>query len=90
MPTPGERPIYYKGKSIGKGEFGEVHLVFRARDGLVFAAKTFKPPPNKRKRKEELPAWLTRVRREFTLMRDNPHVSCATAMLAVTMNDDAD
>jgi len=86
-PTPGERLIYYKGKMIGKGEFGEVRLVFRARDGLVFAAKTFKPLPNKRKREEELPAWLTKIRKEFTLMRDNPHVSYATAlftMFAVT------
>lgn len=38
-PTPSERLIYYKGRRIGKGQFGEVHLVFRARDGLVFAAK---------------------------------------------------
>lgn len=88
--TSRERPIYYKGKSIGKGEFSEVGLVFRAHDGLVFAALTFKPPPNKRKRKEKLPAWPTRVRREFTLMRDNPHVSCATVVLAVIMNNDAD
>lgn len=57
----------------------EVHLVFRARDGLVFAAKTFKYLPNKWKHEEELSAWLTKIRREFTLMRDNPHVSYATA-----------
>lgn len=76
-PTPGERLIYYKGRKIGKGQFGEVHLVFRARDGLVFAAKTFKPLPKKRKREEELPAWLTKIRRGFTLMRDNPHISYA-------------
>ena len=82
-PTPGERLIYYKGRRIGKGQFGEVHLVFRARDGLVFAAKTFKPLPNKRKHEEELPAWLTKIRREFTLMRDNPHVSYATALFAM-------
>ena len=79
-PTAGERLIYYQGRRIGKGQFGEVHLVFRARDGLVFAVKTFKPLPNKRKHEEELPAWLTKIRREFTLMRDNPHVSYAMAL----------
>ncbi|KAJ2896230.1 hypothetical protein MKZ38_005724 [Zalerion maritima] len=66
-PTPGDRLIYYKGKRVGKREFGEVHLVFRARDGLVFAAKTFKPLLNKRKREEELPAWLTKIQRESLL-----------------------
>ena len=76
--TPGEWPIYYKGKSLGKGEFGEVHLVTRARDRFVFTAKTFKPPSNKRKLEEELPAQLTRVQREFTLIRDNPYISYAT------------
>jgi hypothetical protein len=73
--TPRERLIYYKDKSIGKGTFGEVHRVIRARDGKFFAAKTFKAPPNKRKLDEVDPAWLTGIRREFTVMRDNPHVS---------------
>ncbi|KAI9674976.1 MAG: hypothetical protein M1817_001382 [Caeruleum heppii] len=72
VPTPGERLIYYKGRRIGKGQLGEVHLVSRARDGLVFAAKTFKPLPKKRKHEEDLPAWLTKIRRKFTLMKENP------------------
>lgn len=77
-PTVGEQLIYYKRKFLGKGGFGEVHQVVKARDGLVFAAKTFKRSSNKRKGGEELPAWLEKIRREFTLMRDNPHVSYIT------------
>jgi hypothetical protein len=76
-PTPGEQLIYYNLKCIGNGEFGEVSLSIRGRDGLLCAAKTFKPQPNKRKLKERDPTWLTHIRKEFTLMRDNPHVSCA-------------
>jgi serine/threonine protein kinase len=67
--------VYYNDKSIGKGTFGEVHRAIRARDGKYFAAKTFIPPANKRKLDEVDPAWLTGIRREFAIMRDNPHVS---------------
>lgn len=73
--TPVERLIYYIDKLIGKGAFGEVHRVIKARDGKYFAAKTFTSPANKRKLDDNEPAWLTRIRREFTVMRDNPHVS---------------
>lgn len=73
--TLGERLIYYNDKSIGKGAFGEVHRAIRARDGKYFAAKTFIRPANKRKLDEADPAWLTGIRREFTVMKDNPHVS---------------
>jgi hypothetical protein len=52
--------FYYKGKMIRKGVSGEVNIVFWARDGLVFAANI---PPNKRKRDEEIPAGLTKIRR---------------------------
>jgi hypothetical protein len=79
-PTPGERLIYYDLKCIGKGQFGEVSISIRGRDGLLCAAKTFKPQPNKRKLEEEDPTWLTQIRKEFTLMRDNPHVSCAVTL----------
>lgn len=54
-PTPGERPIYYKAESIGKGAFGEVHKVIKTRNGKFFAAKTFKPLSNKKRRNEIIP-----------------------------------
>lgn len=74
-PTPSERLIYYRDRRIGKGTFGEVHRIIKARDGKYFAAKTFNPPANKNKRKlnEVDPTWLMGIRREFTIMRDNPH-----------------
>ena len=73
--TVDDRLIYYHDEVIGTGTFGEVHRVIRARDGKVLAAKTFKPPANKRKLDEVDPAWLTGIRREFTLMKENSHVS---------------
>ena len=80
-PTPGERLVYYKGKSLGSGQFGEVHMMIRARDGRIFAAKTFASAaktvaslPQKRKREESDPGWLSKIRREFYLMREHPHV----------------
>ena len=68
--TVDERLIYYHDEVIGTGTFGEVHRVIRARDGKVLAAKTFKPPANKRKLDEVDPAWLTGIRREFTLLKE--------------------
>lgn len=73
--TIGENLIYYHDEHIGEGGFGEVHRVVRARDGEVLAAKIFKPPAKKRKLGEVDPLWLTEIRREFTVMRDHPHVS---------------
>ncbi|KAK5011186.1 hypothetical protein LTR28_005054, partial [Elasticomyces elasticus] len=60
---------------IGKGTFGEVYRVIRARDGKYSAAKTFIRPANKRQLDEVDPVWLTGIRREFTLMKDNPHAN---------------
>ncbi|KAF3768260.1 hypothetical protein M406DRAFT_251247, partial [Cryphonectria parasitica EP155] len=76
-PTPRERLIYYNIQQIGEGTFGRVHKLIKARDGNVFAAKTFHPPSSKNKRRwqEPDPKWLIKIRREFSLMRDNPHVS---------------
>ncbi|KAF4509001.1 hypothetical protein G6O67_005315 [Ophiocordyceps sinensis] len=71
--TPGQRSIYYKVKRIGQGGFGEVHKVIRVRDGEYFAAKTFQPPANKRKRDEAITELLSMIRREFNMMKDNPH-----------------
>lgn len=85
-PTPHERLIYYEVKSIGEGGFGRVHKVIKARDGKVFTTKIFNPPPNKNKRRRDGPdpEWLIWIRREFTLMRDNPHVRVLPCMLAST------
>ena len=85
-PTPRERLIYYKVKLIGQGAFGRVHKIIKARDAKFFADKTFNPPPNKRRRNEHDPEWLIRIRREFTLMRDNPHVR--VLLLCVQFNRD--
>ncbi|KAL8808694.1 MAG: hypothetical protein Q9200_004109 [Gallowayella weberi] len=75
--SPREKPIYYAVRSIGKGAFGEVLKIIRARDGKAFAAKTFNPPPNnnKRQRNDPSPTWLMNIRREFTIMNDNPHAN---------------
>lgn len=74
--TPGARPVYYNDGSIGEGAFGEVHRAIRMSDGRFLAAKMFKKPStNKRKRNKAGPTWLTGIRREFSLMKDNPHVS---------------
>lgn len=84
--TPNPRPIYHKEELIGKGEFGLVHKVTKARDGKQYASKTFFAPPKKiskrgkRKRDElEYDKWLESVRNEIAIMRNNPHVSCAIA-----------
>jgi len=76
-PTPRDRLVYYEVKKIGAGTFGQVLKIIKARDGKAFAAKIFNPPPNrnKRRRAEPDPDWLMSIRKEFTLMRDNPHVS---------------
>ncbi len=73
--TPAIGLLYYNVKSIGKGAFGHVYSALRGRDGRLVAAKTFKPPPNKRKRGQDGPAWLAGIRKEFAIMNDHPHVS---------------
>lgn len=75
--TPSERPVYYNDKKIGKSAFSKVHRLIKARDGKYFAAKSFMPPINKRKHDEVNPMWLAGIRREFTIMKNNPHVSVA-------------
>lgn len=80
-PNAGQQLIYYKGETLENSGCDEVQKVFRARDGLVFAAKIFRRLPSKRKQEDELPAWLTKIRREFTLMSENPHVSYVAPVL---------
>nr|POE47687.1 hypothetical protein CFP56_01018 [Quercus suber] len=72
--TPVEQPICYRGKCLGSGSFGEVHLNVRASDGAIVATKTFKREPNKRKFGSESPEWSANIEREFGLMWDNSHV----------------
>ena len=43
-----ERLVYIKDRCIGKGTFGQVFTLIRARDGKIFAGKTFVSPANKR------------------------------------------
>lgn len=77
-----ERLIYYEVNKIGEGTFDRVYKVIKARDGKVFVVKTFNSSPNKNKRRRDDPdpEWLIKIRREFTLMRDNPHVSVLPPM----------
>ncbi|KAL9039365.1 MAG: hypothetical protein Q9180_002573 [Flavoplaca navasiana] len=74
-PTPRDRLVYYVVKTVGVGTFGKVEKIIKARDGRALAAKTFNPPPNrnKRRRNDPDPDWLIKIRREFAIMRDNPH-----------------
>ena len=71
--TPGKRLIYYSDKLLGTGTFGTVYRTIRARYGDFFAVKTFKPSA-KRKAGDDDPVGLATLRREFTLMKENPHV----------------
>ena len=77
--SPSQGAIYLNNKRIGSGEFGEVHRVIKARDGLYYAAKTFKCPfegsGNSRKRKLNETQWMDKIRLEIDIMRKNPHVS---------------
>lgn len=77
--TPRERLIYYSVKYVEKGTFGKVMKIIKARDEKVFVVKTFDPPQNsnKRKRDEPDPKWFMKIRREFSLMKNNSHVSFA-------------
>jgi hypothetical protein len=81
--TPGARPIYYKDRLLGRGQFGEVHKVIRTRDGKAYAGKTFFAPPKSKKRKHgevsEYDAWLKMVGTEISIMRNNRHVSVASS-----------
>lgn len=86
--TPGPRPIYYKDRLLGKGDFGEVHKVINTRDGMVYAAKTFFAPAEparlgKKRKHDEISTydkWLEGVRNEVSIMRDNCHVSVPSSL----------
>lgn len=75
--TPGTRAIYFKDKAIGKGQFGEVFRVIRARDGVLFASKTILAPTEKRKLDQPASSSSHKIqcmRKEFALMELNKHV----------------
>jgi len=94
-PTPRDRLVYYVVKKVGVGSFGKVLKIIKARDGKALAAKIFNPPPNisshtypirnKRRRNDPDPDWLMKIRREFAIMRDNPHVSFAAPLIMLPM-----
>ena len=87
--TPSTHPLYLPKEVTGRGAFGEVRRVIKLRDGKSYAAKYFIPPKSKghkksdRKRKQDeineideaYKVWLERIRGEFTIMQNNPHVS---------------
>ena len=83
--TPRQRPIYLGDEEIGRGEFGEVHRVIKARNGEYYAVKKFsKPSPDKKgskKRKLNEENWLSIIQNEITIMKENPHVSMTHCML---------
>ncbi|KAK0840220.1 hypothetical protein LTR03_010733 [Friedmanniomyces endolithicus] len=87
-PTPRDRLVYYAVKTIGVGTFGKVLKVIKARDGKALAAKMFNPPPNskKRRRNDPDPDSLMKIRREFAIMRDNPHASFAAPLIMLPHN----
>lgn len=82
-PTPRDRLVYYEVKNVGAGRFGKVLKIIKARDGKALAAKIFNHPPNRNKRRwnDPDPGWLMKIRREFAIMRDNPHVSFAAPLI---------
>lgn len=76
--TASERLLYFREREIGSGTFSRVFRPIRLRDGKHFAAKIVTPPANnsqKRRRGEVEPTWLAKIRREYTIVKDNPHVS---------------
>lgn len=79
--TPGQRPIYLDDGFIGRGQYGEVRRIIKARDGKYYAAKKF-IPPNKdpkrdKKRKRDEHDWLKKIQNEIAIMKNNPHVSAS-------------
>ena len=87
-PTLHDSLVYYVIKNVGVGTFGKVLKIIKARDGKALAAKMFNPPPNRNKRRRNEPDsdWLMKIRREFAIMRDNPHVSFAAPLIFVACN----
>ncbi|KAK1049349.1 hypothetical protein LTR74_017311 [Friedmanniomyces endolithicus] len=72
--TPSSTPIYYRDRRIGQGAFGQVHRVIKMSDGKYYAAKTFTRKDKKRERDSSDPRLLASIRREFTLVNENPHI----------------
>lgn len=56
------------------------------RDGKEFAAQIF-TPPKKRKYGDDDISWLMQIRREFILMKDNPHVRLSDTLIPITAVD---
>lgn len=77
--TPGHEAIYVEKEEIGKGQFGKVHRVLKARNGVYYAAKIFESPfentRGNRKRKRDEEQWMAKVMNEIDIMRTHPHVN---------------
>lgn len=73
--TPRQHPIYLDDGFIGRGTYGEVRRIIKARDGKRYAVKKFIPPDKKRKRDEQ--DWLEKIQNEIIIMKNNSHVSAS-------------
>ncbi|KAK0264617.1 hypothetical protein LTR35_017312 [Friedmanniomyces endolithicus] len=87
--TPSSTPIYYRDRRIGQGAFGQVHRVIKMSDGKYYAAKTFTRKDKKRERDSSDPRWLASIRREFTLVNENPHFFIDIAIWGLGLNNSA-
>lgn len=77
--TPGNKAVYLDDGCIGKGAFGDVRRVIKARDGHVYALKKAfhreeRGATNKRRRDSE------QSRNEYDIMTMDPHVSRNTLL----------
>jgi hypothetical protein len=75
--TASDRLLYFRAREIRSGAFRRVFQLIRLRAAKIFAAKVVTPPTTsskKRRRGEDEPAWLAGIRREYTIVKDSPHV----------------
>lgn len=65
------------------GTFGKVLKIVKARGGMALTAKIFNRPLNRNKKQRNDPDtdWLIRIRREFTILNDNPPVSFSAPLI---------
>lgn len=79
--TPRRSPIYIRERESGRGSFGGVDKVIDVSTGAIYARKSFfelqwgKYKKHGEREKED---WLSQVRKEIRIMKDNQHVSVIT------------
>ncbi|TAQ88594.1 hypothetical protein B7494_g3112 [Chlorociboria aeruginascens] len=81
--TPNTSPLYLDYERLGGGSFGEVWRTIKLRDGKHYAAKRYFPrncPSHGKRKLDEFQGiyevdepWLKEIRKEFTIMKNNPH-----------------